>query len=695
MTIPRFTPGEITVPQAAGLNELARVAGQFSRLTVAAPLSLTRPAGIPAIRLDATGLGDLLAEITGNNGATPPVHTAKRKTRDTSNNVVDYSPAQTFDKVLNPQETAWSSGTLIELVKIPDWPGWYWGFAVGGGVVPPTLPCEPHDWLLDKLALISKKKYFDVQIFAGKGRCSCITEQGRDPGGFPYPWQAIYDADVGKWVLEEGLNTCCDCTRLELDVDDTTGTMTGQIIGDNSCDGSAPFTYDLITMCSGQGFVLFGAAGPKLCNTTLPTDCVDDDCSDAFLILVTCDCCDLVNSECDNCYESCAPSILRLPLTGFGGANTWLNQPWYLLYQGNCTWKDDCQDITAVVGIDGTNRGTITVTIGGVAVYQFTVTSDPYTNLIQCFAGHTLDRVSGDAGTTPATITEGAVFCQPCAACSNFMDLTATITSSDDCACMAGTYDLPVVTTTEGVQSWETDTPAFPCGGGVQRIFASCRCNSDGTSTISLTVICGASNTGAGSVTFATCDMASLSVTIPISMTDPLSCTCTGDCHYQYNAMLPGWQLLGNDCDCNGSPDPCDTCPETPVNPPGSPTDGQLYDEACTGGTDPDCCIGTIDVALAVSGGALRMEAAPKPLPLVSTATPKPKSKARTTLPLPCIHRGEATGQTVGCQTCKGNVQLKLYACAGGHGDCTLAKRVPGHGCCDGACAERSVDASA
>ena len=47
-----FTPGELTGPQARALNELARITEQFSRLTVAPPLSLTRPAGIPAIRME-------------------------------------------------------------------------------------------------------------------------------------------------------------------------------------------------------------------------------------------------------------------------------------------------------------------------------------------------------------------------------------------------------------------------------------------------------------------------------------------------------------------------------------------------------------------------------------------------------------------------------------------------------------------
>ena len=55
---------------------------------------------------------------------------------------------------------------------------------------------------------------------------------------------------------------------------------------------------------------------------------------------------------------------------------------------------------------------------------------------------------------------------------------------------------------------------------------------------------------------------------------------------------------------------------------------------------------------------------------------------------LTCIHLREPTGETVGCQTCKGNVQVKLFSCAV-HGTCTLGKRIEGHGCCDAKCAER------
>lgn len=55
---------------------------------------------------------------------------------------------------------------------------------------------------------------------------------------------------------------------------------------------------------------------------------------------------------------------------------------------------------------------------------------------------------------------------------------------------------------------------------------------------------------------------------------------------------------------------------------------------------------------------------------------------------LPCVYRGEATGETVGCKTCRGSVKVKLFACSV-HETCTLGKRVTGHGCCDSRCAER------
>src|ERR1700691_192573 len=50
--------------------------------------------------------------------------------------------------------------------------------------------------------------------------------------------------------------------------------------------------------------------------------------------------------------------------------------------------------------------------------------------------------------------------------------------------------------------------------------------------------------------------------------------------------------------------------------------------------------------------------------------------------PLDCAKRGEATGKTVVCATCGGNVQVKLFGCDE-FGDCTLGKKVEGHACCN------------
>lgn len=40
---------------------------------------------------------------------------------------------------------------------------------------------------------------------------------------------------------------------------------------------------------------------------------------------------------------------------------------------------------------------------------------------------------------------------------------------------------------------------------------------------------------------------------------------------------------------------------------------------------------------------------------------------------LPCLHLGDATGETVECPSCNGRVQLKLFACTP-HGQCTMAR---------------------
>lgn len=48
-----------------------------------------------------------------------------------------------------------------------------------------------------------------------------------------------------------------------------------------------------------------------------------------------------------------------------------------------------------------------------------------------------------------------------------------------------------------------------------------------------------------------------------------------------------------------------------------------------------------------------------------------------------CVHLGEPTGGRVACPSCRGRVQLKLFACAV-HGSCTPLKKAPGVACCVG-----------
>lgn len=61
-------------------------------------------------------------------------------------------------------------------------------------------------------------------------------------------------------------------------------------------------------------------------------------------------------------------------------------------------------------------------------------------------------------------------------------------------------------------------------------------------------------------------------------------------------------------------------------------------------------------------------------------ASGKPPAAAPPTPP--CVHLGQPTGETIACQSCTGQVQIKLFTCAV-HGSCSLAKPV-GRPCCAG-----------
>jgi hypothetical protein len=76
------------------------------------------------------------------------------------------------------------------------------------------------------------------------------------------------------------------------------------------------------------------------------------------------------------------------------------------------------------------------------------------------------------------------------------------------------------------------------------------------------------------------------------------------------------------------------------------------------------------------------------PAPLVP---PKPAKRGEKPPPViaDCPHRSAEPVGEVECQTCRGKVELKVFACAvAAHPSCTIAKAVAGHHCCTG-CAER------
>lgn len=124
-----FRMGRITARQADTLNEILQTAKDFKKLSVAAPLALTRNAGIPVLSIRQND--EYLAEITEDDGGTPPVYTAKRKTRDTDNTVIDYVPELLYDRVLSTDTgVVFAAGDLVLLSPIVDYPGYFWAVPI-------------------------------------------------------------------------------------------------------------------------------------------------------------------------------------------------------------------------------------------------------------------------------------------------------------------------------------------------------------------------------------------------------------------------------------------------------------------------------------------------------------------------------------------------------------------------------------
>ena len=159
----QFRMGRLTARQADTLNEILQSAKDFKKLTVAAPLMLTRNAGIPVISVRQND--EYLAEITETDGGTPPVYTAKRKTRDTDNTIIDYVPELLYDRVLSPDTgITFDVGDLVVLVPIVDYPGYYWATllsSAGRGFFARLTSSSSGKWKWVALTLNSGGVYVD------------------------------------------------------------------------------------------------------------------------------------------------------------------------------------------------------------------------------------------------------------------------------------------------------------------------------------------------------------------------------------------------------------------------------------------------------------------------------------------------------------------------------------------------------
>lgn len=419
-----FTSGELTTQQARHLNEITRTVEQFSRLSVAPPLSLTRPAGIPSIRLTGDVLDSdlLLAEVVSSTG-TPPVHTVKLKTRKITsviNTVVDVTPTVTVTQVLNPLEAAWPAGTLVAIFPIPEYEDWWWGIPIAadnGGGGDDDTDCTGHGWLIhaqaleDGAATNDPKRTLSVVIAAGVGECACIDRQ---PGILAVPnfYTAIFSTDTGKWHVLDMIDTCCSCAWMDIEIpvrdgrvadEDPLTTVTLDLV--SSCDDSIHETYYFRRQCENEECFEIAGHGPMLC-----TDTPDPiPCDNTFRAEICCAVCTLANVPCGVCCGCEAPPYWTILGAGFSGALSYLNRFLAIPFTSECVWGISCDGLTIGLGIaiDGSDV-TFTLTIGG-ATYELTVTG---VNTVDCAINRTLSRVSGDAGTTPATITIKPFSCE-------------------------------------------------------------------------------------------------------------------------------------------------------------------------------------------------------------------------------------------------------------------------------------------
>jgi hypothetical protein len=356
--------------------------------------------------------------------------------------------------------------------------GWKFDAAgASGGGSTTNDSCVGHGWLIDDdaledgaSALYYPRRVLTVIIEEGVGRCGCIERQPLDEEDPPLT--AIWNSSNGTWDVLDLIETCCSCGRMRITIPGGDGTSagtfppaSGQLFLIDDCDSSGT-TYNFRWQCATETTFEIAGHGPKLCTDTPEPP----PCDNTFRATITCDECDLASVDCSACCNSSAPPYFHLPLSGFSGVAAYLNGDWYLPFISDCTWGFTCGGVTfgLTVEINGANTE-ITVTLNGVAEYFISAASSTF----NCYTQRTLNRTSGDAGTTPATITLNAIFCEiKTACCDNGLPAVLHAVFSP----MAGTENLdclglasnPVLLTWDDTNEWyqgSVDISCANCGG--------------------------------------------------------------------------------------------------------------------------------------------------------------------------------------------------------------------------------------
>lgn len=182
----------------------------------------------------------------------------------------------------------------------------------------------------------------------------------------------------------------------------------------------------------------------------------------------------------------------------------------------------------------------------------------------------------------------------PCG-CVPRCGLVMTITNVSGCACLAGTYTLPHTSLVGGEDPlWENINVGACTAPATVTLLCEVNLdgdgNPDGTVTLTLNVVCGATNIGFDTLVVNCEDLEDLDETFTVDMTEPDPGTC-GTCTYQWNAMAASWSIISTDC--TGG---C-TCVSEITLAPGI-VDGQTQVLDCEGAASTPCCEGTISVRI-------------------------------------------------------------------------------------------------